>query len=162
MASFDDVSTDDLRQVLADVKGKKPAQRVMTTVNYLEADEATLEAVAERYGDTAGWLSRWLDRLERVADEPFEEVVYDEHRSGRLSKLSDEQHEQFVEALHESPEEVGLGPRVVCSTGSSLPEEFGVEHCERHVRRLMSEAELFCKTARPEYYKFDERTQEPW
>ncbi len=104
MASLDDVSTDDLRQVLAEVEGKKPTQRVMAAINYLEEDEATLEDVAERYGYTAGWLSRWLDRLEQFADEPFEEVVYDEHRSGRPSKLTDQQHDKFVEALHESPE----------------------------------------------------------
>jgi hypothetical protein len=55
---------------LAEVEGKKPTQRVMTAINYLEEDEATLEDVAERYGYTAGWL--WLDRLERLADEPFD------------------------------------------------------------------------------------------
>jgi DNA-binding MarR family transcriptional regulator len=61
------MSTDDLRQVLAEVEGKKPTQRVMTSINYLDEDEATLEDVAERYGYTAGCLSRWLDRLERLA-----------------------------------------------------------------------------------------------
>ena len=49
MTSLDDVSTDDLRQVLAEVEGKKPTQRVMAAINYLEEDEATLEDVAERY-----------------------------------------------------------------------------------------------------------------
>jgi hypothetical protein len=70
------VSTDDLRRVLAEVEGKKPTQRAMAAINHLEKDEATLEDVAERYGYTAGWLSRWLDRLERLEEEPFEEVVY--------------------------------------------------------------------------------------
>ncbi|WP_234403471.1 IS630 family transposase [Halarchaeum acidiphilum] len=164
MASLDDVSTDDLRQVLAEVEGKKPTQRVMAAINYLEEDEATLEDVAERYGYTAGWLSRWLDRLERLADEPFEEVVYDEHRSGRPAELSDEQHERFVEALHDSPEEVGLDAPAwsVPLARHFLSEEFGVEYCERHVRRLMSEAGLSWKTARPEFYKSDERAQEAW
>ena len=54
MTSLDDVSTDDLRQVLAEVEGKKPTQRVMAAINYLEEGEATLEDVAERYGYTAG------------------------------------------------------------------------------------------------------------
>jgi len=67
MTSLDDVSTDDLRQVLAEVKGKKPTQWVMTAINYLEEDEATLEDVAEHYRYTVGWLLRWLDRLERLA-----------------------------------------------------------------------------------------------
>ncbi len=164
MASLNDVSTDDLRQVLAEVEGKKPTQRVMAAINSLEEDEATMEDVAERYGYTAGWLSRWLDRLERLADEPFEEVVYDEHRSGRPSELSGQQHDKFVEALHESPEEAGLDAPAwsVPLARHYLAEEFDVEYCERHVRRLMSEAGLSWKTARPEFYKSDERAQEAW
>ena len=136
------MSTDDLRQVLAEVEGKKPTQRVMAAINYLEEDEATLEDVAERYGYTAGWLSRWLDRLERLADEPFEEVVYDEHRSGRPSELSDEQYDQFVETLHASPEEAGLDAPAwsVPLARHYLAEEFDVEYCERHVQRLMSDS----------------------
>jgi transposase len=41
-----------------------------------------------------------------------------------------------------------------------LAEQFGVECCERHVRRLISEAGLSSRTARPEYYKPDERAQD--
>nr|WP_246972485.1 IS630 family transposase [Natribaculum luteum] len=164
MTSLDNVSTEDLRQVLAEVEGKKPSQRLMAAINYLEEDGATLQEVAERYGYTAGWLSRWLDRLERLADEPFEEVVYDEHRSGRPSKLSDKEHEQFVEALHKSPEEVGLDAPAwsVPLARHYLAEEFDVEYSERHVRRLMTEAGLSWKTARPEFHKSDERAQEAW
>ena len=164
MASLDSMSTDDLRQVLAEVEGKKPTQRVMAAINYLEEDEATLTDVAGRYGYTAGWLSRWLDRFERLADEPFEEVVYDEHRSGRPSELSDEQHERFVKVLHELPEEVGLDAPAwsVPLVRHYLSEEFDVEYCERHVRRLLSEAGLSWKTARPEFHKSDERAQEAW
>jgi len=164
MNSLDNVSIEDLRQVLAEVEGKKPTQRLMAAINYLEEDGATLEEVAERYGYTAAWLSQWLDRLERLADEPFEEVVYDEHRSGRPSELSDEEYEQFVEVLHKSPEEVGLDAPAwsVPLARQYLVEEFGVEYCERHVRRLMSEAGLSWKTARPEFHKSDERAQEAW
>ena len=164
MTSLENVSTEDLRQVLAEVEGKKPSQRLMAAINYLEEDGATLQEVAERYGYTAGWLSRWLDRLERLADEPFEEVVYDEHRSGRPSKLSDEEYERFVEALHKSPEEVGLNAPAwsVPLARHYLAEEFDVEYCERHVRRLMTEAGLSWKTARPEFHKSDERAQEAW
>ncbi len=164
MNSLDNVSTEDLRQVLAEVEGKKPAQRLMAAINYLEEDDATLEEVAERYGYTAGWLSRWLDRLERLSDEPFEEVVYDEQRSGRPSKLSDEEYERFVEALHKSPEDAGIDAPAwsVPLARHYLSEKFGVEYCERHIRRLMAEAGLSWKTARPEFYKSDERAQEAW
>jgi transposase len=164
MPSLDAVSTEDLRQVLAEVDDKKPTQRLMAAINYLEEDDATLQEVAQRYGYTAGWLSRWLDRLERLADEPFEEVVYDEPREGRPAELTDDEHEQFVAVLHESPQEVGYDAPAwsVPLARHYLAEEFDVEYCERHVRRLLSEAGLSWKTARPEYHKSDERAQEAW
>jgi transposase len=164
MAALNKVSIDDLRQVLAEVEGKKPTQRIMAAINYLEEDDATLEEVANRYGYTAGWLSRWLDRLERLADEPFEEVVYDDSREGRPSELSEEEYDDLVEVLHDSPEEVGLDAPAwsVPLARQYLTEEFDVEYSERHVRRLLSEAGLSWKTARPEFYKSDERAQEAW
>ena len=162
MAPLNDVSTDDLRQVLAEVEGKKPTQRLMAAINYLEEEDATQKEVAERYGYTAGWLSRWLDRLERLADEPFEDVVYDEHRSGAPAELSESEREQFESALHNPPEEVGVDAPAwdVAHARQYLIDEFDVEYCERHVRRLMPEAGLSWKTARPEYDKSDERAQD--
>lgn len=153
MAALDDATLDDLREALAEVEDKKPTQRLMAVINYLEEDSATMAEVAERYGYTGPWLSRWV-----------EQVVYDDPREGRTAELSGEQYDQFVEALHESPEEVGLDAPAwsVPLARHYLAEEFDVEYCERHVRRLMSEAGLSWKTARPEYYKSDERAQEAW
>jgi len=161
MVSLDNVSTEDLRDVLAEVEGKKPTQRLMVAINYLEEDEATMAEIAQRYGYTGPWLSRWLDRLERLVDEPFEQVVYDEQRDGRPSELSDDECEQFVEALHESPDELGLDASAwtVPLARHYLTEEFGVDYSDRHVRRLMSEAGLSWKIARPEYHKPHGREQ---
>lgn len=91
-------------------------------------------------------------------------MVYDKPRSGRPSELSDEEYDQFVEILHNSPEEVGFDAPAwsVPLARAYLSEAFDVDYCDRHVRRLMSEAGLSSKTARPEYYKFDERAQEAW
>jgi len=111
-----------------------------------------------------GWASKWFNRLEQLADEPFEEVIYDKPREGRPSELSDEEHDQFVEILHESPEEIGLDAPAwsVPLAQHYLAEEFGVEYCERHVQRLMSKAGLSWKTARPEFHKSDKRAQDAW
>ncbi len=120
--------------------------------------------VAERYGYTGPWLSRWVDRLDWLADEPVKQVVYDDTREGRPSELSDDEHKQFVEVLHESPEEVGYDAPA-CSVPLArhyLFEEFGVEYCERHIRQLMPKVGLSWKTARPEFHKSDERAQEGW
>jgi transposase len=127
-------------------------------------DDLTQADAASLYGFSSSWASKWFNRLERLADEPFEEVVYDEPREGRPAELSDEEYGQFVDALHDSPEEVGLDAPAwsVPLVRHYLSEKFGVEYCERHVRRLMSEAGLSWKTARPEFYKSDERAQEAW
>ena len=153
MAALENVSANDLRQVSAEVKGKKPTQRLMAAISYLEDDDLTRKDVVERYGYTGEWLPRWLDRLERLADEPFEEVIYDDHRSVCPLELSNEEREQFEVALHESAEEVGIDApaRSVPLASKYLTDEFGVEYCDRHVRRLLSEAGLSHKTVRPEY-----------
>ena len=144
MATLDAATLDDLRDALAEVEDKKPTQRLMAVINYLEEDDATMAEVAERYGYTGPWLSRWVGRLDRLANEPVEQVVYDDPREGRPTELSDEQHKRFVKVLHDLPEEVGLDAPAwsVPLARHYLSEEFDVEYCERHVRRLMSEAGL--------------------
>jgi transposase len=67
-----------------------------------------------------------------------------------------------VDDLHEPPEEAGLDARAwtVPLAQHYLEQEFDVEYCERHVRRLMTEAGLSRQTARPQYVNADERAQE--
>ncbi|MEF8815064.1 MAG: IS630 family transposase [Halovenus sp.] len=162
--TLENVSTDYLRHVLAEVDDADATERLMAAITYKEIDEVTQEDAAELYGYSEGWASKWFNRLERLSDEPFEEVVYDEPRPGRPTKLTEQEHEQFVEALHEQPEEVGIDAPAwsVPLALRFLRDEFDVEFSERHVRRLMSEAGLSWKTARPEFYKSDERAQEAW
>jgi len=164
MVNLANVSAEDLRDVLAEVEGKKPTKRLMAAINYLEEDGATIKEIAQRYGYTAGWLSRWLGRLERLESEPFEAVVYDEERSGRQSELSEEAKQKFTDVLHEPPEKVGIDAPAwsVHLAQNYLNEEFDVEYSNRHIRRLLREAGLSWKTARPEFYKSDERAQEAW
>jgi transposase len=158
------VSVEDLHRVLAEVYEADAAKRIMAAITYEEIDNLTQIDAAGLDGFSISWVSKWFTRLERLADEPFEEVVYNKPREGRPSKLSDKEHDRFVEALHNSPEEVGYDAlaRSVPLARHYLSEEFGVEYCERHVRRLISEAGLSWKTARPEFYKSDERAQEAW
>jgi transposase len=148
---MDNVSTEDLRDVLVKVEGKKPTQRLMAAINYLEEDDATMEEIARRYGYTSGWLSRWLTRLERLESELFEAVVYDEQRSGRPSALSEQEKQQFVDVLHQPPDEVGFDAPAwsVPLARNYLEEEFDVAYSNRHVRRLLREAGLSWRTDRP-------------
>ena len=162
MANLENISTEDLRQILAEVDDGAAVQRLMVAITYKEINDLTQKAAAELYGFSESWASKWFNRLERLETEPFEDVVYDEPRSGRPSELSEQEHERFVDVLHESPEKAGLDALAwsVPLARNYLSEEFDVNYCDRHVRRLLTEAGLSWKTARPEYYKSDERAQE--
>ena len=162
MANLENISVEDLRQILAEVDDADATQRLMAAITYKEIDSLTQNEAADLYGFSSGWASKWFNCLERLESEPFEDVVYDEPRSGRPSELSEQDHERFMDALHESPEEVGIDAPAwsVPLASKYLTEEFDVDYCDRHVRRLLTEAGLSWKTARPEYYKSDERAQE--
>ena len=162
MARLENVSVEDLRQILAEVDDADATKRLMVAITYKEIDELTQNEAADLYGFSSGWASKWFRRLERLETEPFEDVVYDEPRSGRPSELSDQEHERFVDALHEPPENAGLDARAwtVPLAQHYLNEQFGVEYCDRHVRRLLTKAGLSRQTARPQYANADERAQE--
>jgi len=83
-------------------------------------------------------------RLDRLADEPVEQVVYADPRESRPAEISDEQHDQFVGVLHESPKAVSYDAPVWSAPLARyyISEEFDVEYCERYVRRFISEAGL--------------------
>ena len=68
--------------------------------------------IVEHCGYPAGLLSRWLDRLERLIEEQFEEAVSEEPREARPSELFDGEYGQFVTSLREPPEKVGLDASV--------------------------------------------------
>ena len=144
MANLENVSTGDLRQILAEVDDADATQRLMAAIAYEEIDELTQNEAADLYGFSSEWASKWFNRLERLETEPFEDVVYDEPRSGRPSELSEQDHERFVDALHESPEVVGIDAPAwsVPLASKYLTEEFDVDYCDRHVRRLLTEAGL--------------------
>ena len=162
MAALEAVSAEDIRQILTEVDDADAVQRLMPAITYKEIVHLTQAEAAELYGFSSTWASKWFNRLERLNDEPFEDIVYDEPRSGRASKLSESQHQRFVEDIHEPPEEAGLDARAwtVPLTQHYRDQEFDVEYCVRHVRRLMTEAGLSRQTARSQYVNADERAQE--
>ena len=162
MATLNNVSAEDLRQLLTEVDDADATQRLMAAITFKEIDELTQAEAATLYGFSDSWASKWFNRLERLNDAPVEEVVYDQPRSGRPSKLTDQQHRRFVDALHEPPENVGFDARAwtVPLAERYLEREFDVEYCERHIRRLMTQAGLSRQTARPQYMKADDRAQE--
>ena len=140
MSTLDDATIDDLRDALMEVRDK-PTQRLMAVINYIEEDDTTMAEVAERYGYTGSWMSKWVSRLDRLADEPVEQVVYDEQREGRPRKLSKEKRSELESILQDGAEEQGfLGQRWTGSRVARIIErEFGVSVTERTARRYMTE-----------------------
>ena len=100
MGNLENVSVEDLRQILAEVDDADATERLMAAITYKEIDDLTQKEAADLYGFSSSWASKWFTRLERLEEEPFEDVVYDEPRSGRPSDLSDQEYQRFVDVLH--------------------------------------------------------------
>ena len=66
-------------------------------INYNEGVSQT--DLAEWYGVSRTTIHNWLNRLERLESEPFEEVIYDANRPGRPSKLTAEEWNDSMEIL---------------------------------------------------------------
>ena len=160
MGRLESVSTDELREYLDEVEQKRPTLRLVVGINYKEGVSQT--KLAEWYGVSRTTIHNWLNRLERLESEPFEEVIYDADRPGRPSKLSEDDWEQLLSILDEPPDDVGIdaphwSPRIV---QIFLDEEFDVTYSRRHIRELLHRAGFTWKTARPEYAAGDERARE--
>ncbi|GAA0249672.1 hypothetical protein GCM10009000_077400 [Halobacterium noricense] len=139
MDHLDKISVRDLQQALDEVEGKKPTQRLMAAIAYKNGVSQT--ELAEWYGIQRRTIYSWLKRLEQ---EPLEQAVRDDHRSGRPRKLSDDQQTQFEETLQNPPTKTGYDapawtPALV---QRYLDETFGVDYSRPSCRRLMKEAGL--------------------
>lgn len=106
---LENVTVDELHEILAEVDEKKPVQRVLAGI--ASKDSVNQKKIAEQYGVHPNTVRNWLNRLERLFFEPFESVVYDDPRPGQSRDLDEDEHERFVEALHDTPEKVGRDAR---------------------------------------------------
>lgn len=160
MDYLENVTTDELHEILAEVDEKTPVQRVLAGIAY--KDGIDQKKIAEHHDVHPNTVRNWLNRLERLEEEPFDQVVSDAPRPGQSRELAEEEYDRFVEALNHSPKEAGRDARAwsVPLARQYLKDTFDVEYCPRHVRRLMSEAGLSWKTAGPEYAETDERAQD--
>lgn len=142
MVHLEGVTADDLREALRDVHGAVAAQRVMLALNYKE-EEVTQTELASRYGISEGTVHNWLSRLDRLACEPLEDVVYDDSPSGRPRSLSGEERRRLAKALRRSPNAAGYGEPAWTTelVQTHVSTEFDVDYSRRHVRRLMRELE---------------------
>ena len=148
-----DLSVEDLQEKLAEIDDDgKAVKRLVAAIAYKQGQSPA--EIEETFGISEKNVYMWLDRFE---ERGLEEALYDEPKPGRPSKLSDEQLEELHEILHEQPEEAGYDiqawtPKFVQHW---LKSQYDVEYTLRHVRRLMDDAGLSWRTARPEHHELD-------
>ena len=104
MDHLDEITVEELHDALDNVEGKKPTQRLLAAIAYKHG--VTQTELAEWHNTGRRTIYSWLKRLD--TDESLEQAVTDAHRSGRKRKLSEKEQQEFEEAVHESPEEVGI------------------------------------------------------
>lgn len=160
MGRLENISTEQLREYLEKVEQKAETLRLVVGINYKNG--ITQSELADWYGVSRTTIHNWLDRLERLDSEPLDEVIHDEQRSGRPSKLTQSEREKVFSVLQDPPSELGVdapawSPPLV---RAYISEAFGVDYTLRHVRDLMNEAGIVWKTARPDYFEGDERARE--
>lgn len=150
MATLENVSTEDLRDVLSSVDSTDAAIRVMAAITYKEVEGITQKEIGEMYGFSTGWVSKWFRRLEEREEGALHAVVSDRPRSGRPPELSGSDVQEFAGAVRGRPEDVGLNASAwtVSLATEYLRERFDVEYSTRHVRRLLIDAGLTWKPAR--------------
>jgi transposase len=150
---IDEITVGELRSKLAEVDDDgRAVKRLVAAIAYKQGQSPA--DIEETFGFSKNNVYEWLDRFE---ERGLEEALYDESKPGRPSKLTDEQRGALDAVLHQSPEEAGYDvqawtPQFVKHW---LKEHFDVEYTQRHVRRLMDDAGLSWRTARPEHYEAD-------
>jgi len=133
---IEQISVEDLHQVLDEVEGKKPTLRLTVAIAYKNGVPQT--DLAEWYGVQRRTIYSWLKRLEQ---ESLAEAARDDHRSGRPRKLSEKQQAQFEDILQDPPTAVGYDapawtPGLV---QQYLADTFEVDYSHPSCRRLMKE-----------------------
>ena len=156
MSRLEHTSVEELHEVLAEVEQGTPTQRILAAIAYKQGDTKT--QLAERHDVTWKTVDNWLNRF---AEQPIEHAPYDEQRPGRPPELTDDQRTELFEDLHEAPDEFGYDRLAWFPTlvHHHLKETFGVEYSLRHIRRLMHEAGLSWRTARPRHHEADPELQ---
>jgi transposase len=148
-----DTETEELVDQLAEQPDE--GQAVMRLVAAREYKAGLSPAqIEDKYGWPEGTIYHWLGYFEERGDDA---ALVDKPRSGRPRKLTDEQYERFMSELQESPQEFGYDYQAwfPVLAHHHLRSEYDVEYSLRHIRRLLDEAELSWRTARPRHHEAD-------
>jgi transposase len=152
MGRFDDITLEELHELREQTEEETPRDRVLAAIGRKQGDQ--IDTLAERHGVVERTMINWLDRF---VEEPIEQAPYDDHRSGRPSKLDEDERSELFEQLQNPPTELGYEQQA-WSTKLFLhhvKQEYGVSYSEGHARKLLGKAGLSCRTARPRHHEAD-------
>lgn len=140
MERLEGLTSEDLRECLDQVDGKTATLRIVVGINY--KNNVTQSELADWYGVTRTTIHNWLDRLERLEDEPLEDVIYDDQRPGRPPKLERQDREHLESILQTPPRDWDIDMRAWTPplVQRLVVELFDVEYTLRHVRTMMNRA----------------------
>lgn len=153
------ITKEQVREQLADESDPTAIKRLTAAREYLEGHSPA--AIEAKFGWPEQTIYGWLNRFE---ERDFADALYDDERPGRPPELTDEQFQQFAEALHHPPEDEGYDEPAWTSALAQhhLLAEFDVAYSRRHVQRLMNEAEVSWKKPRPEPSSATEEEREKY
>lgn len=154
-----EITADQVRDQLADETDPKAIKRLTAAREYL--DGLSPADIETKYGWHEQTVYGWLDRFE---ERGFEDALYDDKPPGPDPELTEQEFEQFAEALNQPPEDAGFDEPAWTSALAQqyLIAEFDVAYCRRHVQRLMRQAEVSWKKPRPEPSSADEEELEQY
>lgn len=148
-----ELTVDDLQSKLAETDDDgKAVKRLMVAIAYKQGQSPA--DIEEKFGISTKSVYLWLDRFE---ERGLDEALHDEPKPGRPPKLTDEQFDELETVLDNSPEDAGYDVQAWSTklVQHWLKSTFDVEYTRRHVRRLMDDAGLSWRTARPKHYDAD-------
>lgn len=123
MVLLEDVSVKDLRESLAEVEGKKPTQRLIAAINYLEEDNTTMAEIAERYGTLlAGSFAGLIDSTGSPTSRSRRLSTTNREKAGRpnsLMKRTSSSSRRSTSHPRNTPEQPECGSKL--ESGSPLP-----------------------------------------
>lgn len=110
------ISIDYLQNILSDVESKKAAQRIMVAIIYKQEEYTTQKDICEKFGFGERTVLTWLSRLDRLEEEPFEDVVYDSPTGEGPRKIPKEKIPQLEAIFQNNPEDYGFDGEYWTST----------------------------------------------
>lgn len=136
MGTLSGLTKEQLRAALDEVDGKKPTQRLMIALAYVDGE--SVSTLSDRYGIPASTIYYWLDRFD---ERPLEQALVDDDRPGRPRKLNADERAALEADLQSPPDAFGFDdahwtPEVL---REHVEQQYDVTYSLGHVRRLLRE-----------------------